>query len=204
MSSTEASLLEPRVFIELSNLVASRGIRTLVETGTGPMSSGMEAAKRLRLHGYTCDVFKPCALRAAELYPDFDVYHADSVGALKDFLPKISGPTFFWLDAHCPTDPECLPGDIFPAYEEMILITELKRGFQDDVIWVDDVSMIVDPENPVAQKWAAYLGSTGAIWHGEYGHSWAEYLDLFSDTHDWSLDTAEKILKFMPTSRSAP
>src|SRR6202011_994835 len=110
-----AGLIEtPGLFIELAHLVSKHRIRFLVETGTGPASSGMEAARRLGLHGYTCDVFEPCVARAANLYPDFDVYHYDSVSMLKEILPPLVGPTFFWLDGHCPTDSACIPGGIFP------------------------------------------------------------------------------------------
>lgn len=189
---------DPGLFLELANLVATRKIRTLVESGTGPASSGMEAAKRLGLHGYTCDVYEPCVVRAFQLYPEFDIYHADSLGMLRDCLPKISGPTFFWLDGHCPTDPACAPGPVFPLYDELLLIKEQKRGYERDVLWLDDVSMIADPANPTALEWDVFLGATGEHWYGEKAHSWDDYLAVFADTHD--AEVVGSVLRLTPKS----
>ena len=196
MSSTPDPLLEPRLFMELSNLVATRGIKTLVETGTGPRSSGMEAAKRLGLMGYTCDVYEPCVMRANDIYPDFHIYHAESLQFLRDCLPQITGPTFFWLDGHCPTDHACKPGEIFPLYEELTLIRAFKQGFENDVLWLDDIAMITAPDNPMATAWDVDLA--GKKWHGDDSHSWEEYLAVFRDSHDAVIDREECLLKLTP------
>lgn len=198
MSKGEQPLLAPGLFLDLSDVVARLGIRTLVETGTGPASSGMEAARRLGLHGYSCDVYEPCVERASRIYPEFDIYFGDSLGMLRDCLPKIVGPTFFWLDGHCPTDSACLPGGIFPLYDEMRLIRELKPDFAQDVFWLDDVAMIVDPANPVASSWDVYLGGPDARWYGEKDHTWEEYLGVFAATHDYWLDDYNGVLKLTP------
>jgi hypothetical protein len=194
-----ASLIDtPGLFIELSDLVARRGIKNLFESGTGPASSGLEAARRLGLRGYSCDVFEPCVVRAAEVYPEFDVWHGDSEGVLKRILPELEGPTFFWLDGHCPTDSMCLPASVFPLYGEMVLIRDLKRGYEKDVLWIDDASMIIDPANPVATSWDVYLGGPDTRWFGEGEHTWEQYLAVFGATHDWALKGDEKILTLTP------
>ncbi len=196
MSTAIQPLLEPRLFIPLANLVTRYGLVNLVETGTGPASSGMEAASRLGLHGYTCDVYEPCVLRVASLYPQFDAYHGNSLSMFNEILPKLEGPTFFWLDGHCPTDQTCVPGGIFPPFDEMQLIRKLKRGFERDVLWLDDIAMIIDPANPVAVSWDVDL--RGERWYGENEHKWSEYLAVMADTHDAFIDTQEGILKLTP------
>jgi hypothetical protein len=190
----------PGLFLEVANIVAKRGLSVLVETGTGPESSGMQVAKRLAMHGYTCDVYEPAAVAASERWPEFDVYHADSATMLKEVLPKIGKPTFFWLDGHCPTDPDCLPGGIFPVMDEFLLIKSLKAGYERDVIWVDDIPMITSEDNPHRSEWDVYLNAPGAgRWHGENRYSWAEYLAVFADTHVYRVD--ESILKLTPKEK---
>ena len=198
MSQGPQPLLKPAVFMEIANIVAMRGISLFVETGTGPMSSGMEAARRLGLRGYTCDVYEPCVKRAYALYPDFEVYHATSVQMLNDCLPKMDGRAFFWLDGHCPTDSACIPADVFPLYDEMLLVKNLKRGYEEDVIWIDDIAMIVDPANPLASAWDVDLA--GKPWHGDTSHTWAQYMAVFADTHDAEIDREECMLKLTPKS----
>lgn len=196
MSVGYQPLLKPNVFREIANIVATSGISALVETGTGPLSSGMEAARRLGIVGYTCDVYEPCVQRAYSLYPDFHVYHADSIAMLNDCLPKIDGRAFFWLDGHCPTDSACLTADVFPVYEEMLLIKNLKRGYEQDTIWIDDIAMIVDPANPLASTWDVDLA--GKRWYGESGHTWEQYMAVFAKTHDAVIDREECMLKLTP------
>ena len=150
MSVGQQPLMTPALFVPLKAAVHEYGIRNLVETGTGPSSSGMEAARSLGLRGYSCDVFGPCVERAREVYPDFTIGHANSLDFFRDILSGIEGPTFFWLDGHCPTDSACLPGDIFPPYEEMLLIKQLKKGYERDVLWLDDMAMVTTSDNPVA------------------------------------------------------
>ena len=196
-----ALLSETRLFLEVANLVAKRGIKTLIESGTGPESSGMLVAKRLGLVGYTCDVYEPCCIAANDRFPEFFIYHADSEAMLKRILPSISQPAFFWLDGHCPTDPSCLPAGIFPVMEELQLIKELKPNYEKDVIWVDDILMVVDPANPVSTPWDVRLNVPAmgeANWKGDE-HPWADYLAVFADTHDWEIDSDDvKILKLTP------
>lgn len=191
-----ATLTQASLFLQVANLVTKYGIKNLVETGTGPNSSGMETAKRLGLHGYTCDVLEQNAVKAATQFADFDVYYGDSVSALKDCLPKLVGPTFFWLDAHCPDDPSSLPGAIFPLYDELVLIQELKKDYERDIIWMDDVSMIADPENPLAKEWDREF--RGEKWIGEKGHLWVDYLSLFAGTHNYGLIFEDGILMLIP------
>jgi hypothetical protein len=181
MATGHQPLLEPENFRRLAALVDRYGVRNLVETGTGPASSGMEAAARLGLQGYSCDVFGPCAQRAMEIYPSFTIEHSNSVDFLRRVLPTMEGPTFFWLDGHCPTDSACTPGAIWPLYEEMELIRDLKRGFAQDVFWMDDIAFITDKANPWAATWDVDL--RGEQWFGD-DRKWADYLAVFAESHD--------------------
>ena len=184
--------------MELSDLVARRNIRNLIESGAGECSSGMEAARLLGLTGYTGDIRWKCVQNAFGMHPDFHIYHADSVSMFHDCLPKIDGASFFWLDAHCPTDSGVLPGAVFPLYDELMLIKALKRGYEHDVIWCDDVWMISDPSNPTAAPTDIYLPDADVHWNGDTDHAWEEYLAIFADTHDWSIAQPECVLKLTP------
>jgi hypothetical protein len=184
---------------DLRKLVSRYEIRSLLETGTGPTSSGMEIAKRLGLHGYSCDVSLPCVERARDLYPDFQIVHADSLTFLRDVLPSIEGPTLFWLDGHCPTTAGCLPGSVFPLYDEMLLIRDLKGDLYRDVLWLDDVQLIRDPLSPVhasETEWSVVLNGNETAWTGERDHALADYLAVFEKTHD--AEVVERILRFTP------
>jgi len=195
MSSGEQPLMGPIHFPALHRAVERYKIINLVETGTGPSSSGMEAAKRLGLRGYSCDVYAPCVMRASELYPEFRIELCNSLDFLKAVLPTLSGPTFFWLDGHCPTDPSCIPGGVFPLYEEMLLVRQLKSRYERDVIWIDDIPMIMDPENPYAWKSAEGL-LAGKPWFGERDHTWAQYCDVFKKTHQ--TDIVDLVMRLTP------
>jgi hypothetical protein len=186
VSKGQQPLCEPELFEPLQELVKRYGIVNLVETGTGPSSSGLEAAKRLGLRGYSCDVFRPCVERAAHMYPGSLCFHGESLGFFAHILPTLVGPTFFWLDGHCPTDQACLPGPIFPPYEEMLMIRSLKRGYEHDVLWIDDIAMIDVPDNPTASRWDVDLA--GIRWQGAKEHSWEDYLSLMAGTHDYEVN----------------
>lgn len=178
-----ATLTEPHHFEVVSNEVSKRNIRYMVETGTGPEASAMQVAKRLGIHGLSCDVYYPCVSRARTVFPGFVIEHKNSVDFLTLYLPLMEGAAFFWLDGHCPTDSSDLPCGIFPLYEEMILIRNLKKGFENDVIWADDLPMIMAPDNPhKAENWDVNL--RGERWLGERAHSWQQFCAIFADTHD--------------------
>lgn len=169
----------------LEALVRKLGIINLVETGTGPHSSGLAFAKHMNLRGYSCDVNPECVAQARHLYPSFTVHHGESLGFFAQMLPKLKGPTFFWLDGHCPTDQRDLPGPVFPPFEEMALIKALKANYELDAMWIDDIGMITAPDNPESGLWGGYLGGSGTWFYGSDEHSWAEYHEVFAGTHTY-------------------
>jgi len=194
MSTGQQPLLEPALFAPLSALVRHYGLEALVETGTGPSSSGMEAAARLGLRGYSCDVFEPCVADAQKRHPDAYIAHQDSLSFLREVLPGLREPTFFWLDGHCPTDRMCLEAEAFPLYEEMLIIRERKKNYWRDVLWLDDIAMIDVPDNPVGVPWDVDLA--GKRWQGAKDHTWAEYLAVFEATHN--AEIVDGILRLTP------
>ena len=196
MSIGQSPLCEPALFEPLKDLVAKYGIVNLVETGTGPSSSGMEAAARLGLRGYSCDVFWPCVEDERARHPQFTIYHGGSADFFRIILPELEGPTFFWLDGHCPTDQACIPAGIFPIYEELTLIRELKRGYERDVVWLDDIAMVDVPDNPLAVHWDVSLA--GVRWQGQTDRPFSEYLAVLGETHDWSVDRESCTLRLEP------
>lgn len=96
-----SSLLDNARFLPLANLVAQHGVRFFVEPDAGGDATGMEAAKRLNLHGIACDTYHADALHAR--FPDYDVYDGDPLTFLREVLPKIDGPAYFWIDGNTPT-----------------------------------------------------------------------------------------------------
>lgn len=183
-------------FPRLKALVERLGIVNLFETGTGPRCSGLEAAKMLGLRGFSCDVDANCVQRARGLHPTFTVHHGESLGFLAQVLPTLQGPTFFWLDGHCPTSPNDAPGPVFPPYEEMILIKSLKRDYGKDALWLDDIGMITAPDNPHSGIWGGHLGGANRFFYGADEHSWAEYHAVFADTHVY--EVVDGILEVTP------
>ena len=191
-----ATLTEPALFTLLTQLVDRYGIKNLVETGTGPESSGLQVADRLGLRGYSCDVYQPCVDAARKRFPDAYLCHGESLGFFSEILPGLEGPTFFWLDGHCPTDLEDLPGPVFPPFEEVQLIKSLKQGYESDILWLDDIPMVDVEGNPVRASWDVYLGAIGTNWHGAKEHSWQEYMDILKDTHNAFV--TDSILRYEP------
>jgi hypothetical protein len=189
-----STLTEARNYDDVVNTIKYFNIVNLVETGTGPESSGLVVAKKLGLRGFSCDVYEPCVISARERFPEAFIHHGESLGFLRMVLPTLEGPTFFWLDGHCPTDSACLPGPVFPPYDELKIIKEFKRNFAHDVFWLDDIPMIDVPDNPIASTWDVDLA--GRRWYGAKEHTFTEYLDLLRDTHTSHI--ADSTLRFWP------
>lgn len=165
----------------LRELAAKYGWGYVVETGTGPESSGLQVAANLGLEGFTCDVFGPCVEAAQERFPQQFCYHGESLRFLETIVPRLTLPTFFWLDGHCPTDQSCLPCPIYPPFEEIQVLKKWKPGLERDTIWLDDFSMVDVPDNPIATSWDVDLA--GKRWQGAKEHSFADYVALLDATH---------------------
>lgn len=181
-------------------IINERGIVNLVESGTGPSSSGLAIAERFGLKGYTCDVYWPCVRAAAERHPTMLCHHGESLGFFRELFKMLDGPTFFWLDGHCPTDPDCLDCPVFPPFDEVQLIKLYKRGYEQDVIWLDDFPMVTTPDNPIASSWDVLLNKHGGPiqWRGETSHTFAEYETILGATHSMSI--VGPVVRYTPCS----
>lgn len=186
----------PGLFDAVRHLVNDHQLECLVETGTGPKSSGLQVATRLGLHGYSCDVFLPCVQNARDNFIGMGIYWGESLQFLKDILPALKVPTFFWLDGHCPTDLDVKPGPDYPAYEEIQVIKRWKYRYEKDVIWVDDIAMVDVPGNPVRTPWDVSLA--GRRWYGAKEHPWESYVRILEDTH--TMEIAGSVLRYEPRS----
>jgi hypothetical protein len=110
---------------------------------------------------------------ARKLYPGFEIHNTDSL----TFLSTLSirqGATFYWLDAHFPSEKLKTNLPPWPLYEELKLILE-KRNFARDAIWCDDMQHILD--SPVKDQ---RVGIDN--WRGDE-RSIQEYIGPFLATH---------------------
>lgn len=97
---------DSQAFLELSNLVAQNGIRYFVEPQANRSLVGLDLAARLSLTAYVCESdgnFSPVSARA---FPDAEIYEGGPLTFLREVLPKLEGPAYFWLDPNSPTHAE--------------------------------------------------------------------------------------------------
>jgi len=102
----EKNVQEPASFMPLANLVAQKGIKFFVEPQSNRSMAGMDAAARLQLTGYACESDTEYAAEIARRFPDFEIYDGDAMTFLREIIPKLWEPTFFWLDPSSPTHAE--------------------------------------------------------------------------------------------------
>lgn len=95
------------------------------------------------------EIIEEIAAKARSLFKpkeNVEIIHADSVSAMKDYLPLLTANTIFWLDAHFPgadagladyenTNNENLR---LPLNDELKLIKECRGKYQ-DVLILDDL-----------------------------------------------------------------
>jgi hypothetical protein len=97
-----SDLLSIASILRYANLVAEKGVTTLVQPHGTP--SGAELACRLNLHAHLGAQSDEAAVLLARTHRDFDVYHAPTALAVLDaVLPTLDGPTIFVLEAGVPT-----------------------------------------------------------------------------------------------------
>lgn len=159
-----AHLSDPRLLAEVDAARRHFGLDAFVETGTGNGIS-LEAAYPLFVLIYSCDIEADRIVKVRNTLPGALLYISDSLTFLEGVLPKLNTPTFFWLDAHGPD---------FPAYEELLRIKTLKRGYEHDVIWFDDFDK---PD---------HLGR----------HVLSDYINVLAGTHVWL--QVDGIVRFTP------
>ena len=122
-------------------------LETFVETGCY-LGEALHEANQLDMKLYSCDIRKEFTEDCSKLFPNAIILHCDSVAALQGFINEPLGRTFFWLDAHYPSNYGGRDTDEtkMPLLRELQIIKE-KDGIEHDVIVCDDISNIADPDN---------------------------------------------------------
>ena len=98
----------------------------------------------------------------------------DSASFLQKLLPTLSSgtnaqvgaPTLFWLDAHNSQfwGVDSTKDQEWPLYKELLVIKELKSGYENDVIVCDDFKSYTE-------------------WSERDVRPWQDFLKIFEDTH---------------------
>lgn len=188
--------------LDVDALRRQYALRNFVETGTHFGDSVQSALDCGFEHVYSCDLMEhvhDAACRRFAQNPRVSLHHADSIAFLREILPRLSGPTFFWLDAHFPDHYgyPCRPEHRFPLAEELRLIARHRPPT--DVIACDDIRVVADPHNPAFTPGALERGGHAALVVPDVS---IEMLAApLAATHDWRVDLAgEGILLFEPRS----
>lgn len=134
------------------------GTRTLVETGTfrGDMMHAM-AGEFEQL--YSIELSEQLFQKAKERFhdrPHVKILQGDSGKVLGELLPKLNGPTLFWLDGHYSAGETAKGEKDTPIYEELTHILDDAR--YEHVILVDDARLFgTDPSYPQYEEIEAFV-----------------------------------------------
>lgn len=146
----------------------------------------------------SCDICERYVLQCRKRFPGARIVHGDSLSMLRRCLPtRMGGPALFWLDAHFPATfglPETA-ANRYPLPHELELIRTLRRGWQHDVIAMDDLRVIRDRRNP---RWRpGELRGRHAACYQDI--TLAELCQPFQATHEIALlQQAEGVALFLP------
>ncbi|SDU10543.1 hypothetical protein SAMN05444156_1984 [Verrucomicrobium sp. GAS474] len=139
------------------------GVRTLLETGT------LHGDTLFRLLGdfdalYSIELSEELHAKAQKRFRPFPHVHliqGDSGAKMKEVLPRLAGPTLFWLDGHYSAG-ETAQGDLnTPIFME--LETIFSRSPFDHVILIDDARDFggVDSHYPTLDRLQAFIAEKG-------------------------------------------
>jgi hypothetical protein len=171
-------------FFDIKSLVEKYNLKIFIETGSadcqGP-TCGLLEAKRHKLRLNSCDLNPKFVEMCLEKFPEANILNLDSREFLKKVLPMNDEPTLFWLDAHFPTQDisDGSKEQQFPILQELFLIKDLKKNFENDVIMCDDIHTFNVGDNPIFNPQMAHVG------YNE--HSIEYHKKIFADTHDCEL-----------------
>jgi hypothetical protein len=141
---------------DLERLIADRGCRYLVETGTGAGRGVEFAARHDFIQIYSIEIMHKLALDVALRFaadPKVTIIHGKSERGIKEALAEIpaQAPVIFWLDAHYPGadfrlaayDAEKNHDVRLPLERELRLVAQL-RDISRDVFLIDDLRIYED------------------------------------------------------------
>jgi hypothetical protein len=172
-------------------------LEAFVETGCY-RGAGLQYAKQIGFAEdklYSCDIDPNAATNCLRSMPSATILPIESISFLKNILPKNQLPTLFWLDAHYPslygiTDETEI--EKMPVFEEIAVIKQLKKNYQNDVIVCDDLRVLADSRNPRYSpgEIPAYYYIDGA---------WDNLVSILADTHNLTIDlVGEGLAIFTP------
>jgi len=169
--------------INISNLKTKYNLNNFVETGVYLGASVQIAYDSSFTSVYSCDIDNNHVSNARNRFPHANIFSGDSITFLKDVLPKLTGKTLFWLDAHFPEFYNFAYDDPtwkMPLFTELELIKEHKADYAYDVIMCDDMRVMRNEKNPkyVPGELEEYL---------YIDMDWDAFVNQFSDTHDYQL-----------------
>jgi hypothetical protein len=163
-----------------------------VETGchTG---SGITHAVQNGLKGiYSCDIDPKFVNHCRNIFPGAFIYNQHSVDFLRTIVDLIPGNCLFWLDAHFP---ELTGGKSeneeqrFPLFEELKVLSK-KDGIEHDVIFIDDIRVIISDDNPIKQDFDDQ--------YKIHGSSIKDLTDLFPEHNSEVVNFQEGLLIMTP------
>ena len=168
--------------LKVKQWVEDYKLTTFVETGCFEGST-LEFFTSLGLKCYSCDINSDYVKNCENKFPDATIYLGESVSFFKEWLPKITERSYFWLDAHHPAmyqRPKLFTMDnYFPLFQELQLIKELKPNYQYDIILCDDINTVEAEDNSLCNPEEIPPEVLTAK-----GHLLQEYKDIFKDTHN--------------------
>jgi hypothetical protein len=137
--------------------------RTFVETGTFKGDGVAWAIEQGFEKIYSVEVSKELFDAARERFKDHEhvtIVHGDSPQFLSDLSSRVSGPAFFYLDAHWSgayqnTQTGFAGSNLVPLKEESVALSTY-RDIGTSLIAIDDERLMVDPVNPPA-SWGLEL-----------------------------------------------
>lgn len=144
---------ELRAF-DLAGLRRAFGLESFVETGT-LYGSGVETARQAGFRVvHSIEIDRAMSARARRRFagdPRVHIHQGHSAEVFRHLLPRLDGPTLFWLDAHFPgADRGALPYDHeardevrIPLEQELRTIRELRPGGE-DLLLIDDLCIYED------------------------------------------------------------
>ena len=126
-------------------------LENFIETGCW-IGQGLEFAKSIGFSKlYSCDINNDFVSMCKEKFTNDTVLHLKSTEFLQQILPFVTGPSLFWLDAHCPVHYGYAvenENTKFPLLEEVKLVISLKQKFEKDVFILDDLRVMHPENNP--------------------------------------------------------
>ncbi len=146
--------------LALKESLNSSGVRILVETGTfrGDM---VEAMRRHVDRIFSIELSETFAQRAVDRFrnaSNVEIISGDSGEELRKLVPRLSGPTLFWLDGHYSGGTTAHGAEATPIFAE--LETVLKAEQRRHIVVIDDARCFgTDPAYPTLAELEQFVYS---------------------------------------------